>query len=121
MENKKEDKRHSPRAPVSIRIDYSTVDQILWDFARNINEGGLFVESNNPLEVGTQVQLKFYLPDLESPIETIGEVLWVGDSSSNKNGNTPSPGKKGMGIVFKELNKENKAAINLLVKELKKK
>ncbi|NOY54313.1 MAG: TIGR02266 family protein, partial [Deltaproteobacteria bacterium] len=71
------DQRKSNRVPVSIRIDYSTVDQFFWDFARNINEGGLFVESNHPLPVGTTVQLKFYLPNRDAPLNSTGEVVWV--------------------------------------------
>jgi type IV pilus assembly protein PilZ len=115
------EKRRTPRAPVSIRIDYSTVDQVLWDFASNINTGGVFVESNNPLEVGTLVHVKFYLPDLDSPIETTGEVVWVGIREAEDEDMEGSPGKPGMGIVFKELDSQSKTAINRLVKELRKK
>lgn len=123
---RKEDKRKSHRAPVSIRIDYSTVDQFFWDFAKNINEGGLFVESNRPLPIGTMVELKFYLPNRESPVETSGEVVWVKTSSGGE-AYTPtaddpegSTDKPGMGIEFRGLNKTGKEAINNLVKELKK-
>jgi type IV pilus assembly protein PilZ len=115
------EKRRTPRAPVSIRIDYSTVDHLFWDFASNINEGGLFVESNNPLDVGTTVQLKFFLPDLESPIETLGEVVWVGSNAFDSDQEGGSPDSIGMGIQFKEIGEESKQAINLLIKELRKK
>lgn len=115
----KHDKRQSPRAPVSIRIDYSTVDQFFWDFAGNINEGGVFVESSRPLDVGSTVQLKFFLPNLEAPVETTGEVIWTDQTGSGQD--PTSTGKPGMGIQFKELDEKSKAAINHLIKELKKK
>ena len=119
--NQGKEKRQNPRAPVSIRIDYSTVDQFLWNFASNINEGGLFLESSNPLDIGTVVQLKFYLPNLDSPIKATGEVVWLGKNESDSFGEESAPEKQGMGIQFKGLDDESKSAINRLVKELRKK
>jgi len=120
-----EEKRRSHRAPVSIRIDYSTVDEFFWDFARNINEGGLFVESNHPLPVGTTVQLKFYLPNQDAPLNSTGEVVWVNpppgkDTPPTVEGNGEAVEKPGMGIEFRGLSESGKEAINRLVRELKK-
>lgn len=115
------EKRKAHRSPVSIRIDYSTVDQFLWNFASNINEGGLFVESNNPLDVGTVVQLKFYLPNIDSPIKATGEVVWTGNNEPDNFGEESGPEKQGMGIRFKNLDEQSKAAINHLVQELRNK
>ena len=114
------EKRRSPRAPVSIRIDYSTVDALFWDFARNINEGGVFVETDSPLPVGTKVQLKFYLPGLADPVETQGEVVWVGRGGPGQSDEDQGASRPGMGIQFTELSAENKQAINRLVQELRK-
>jgi uncharacterized protein (TIGR02266 family) len=118
--NDRTDKRRYHRAPVSIRIDYSSVDQFFWDFASNINEGGIFVETNKPLEVGAAVQLKFFLPNLESPIETSGEVVWVGNKDFDDDAVGRPSQTTGMGIQFKELGEESKTAINQLIHELRK-
>lgn len=118
-----EDQRKSHRAPVSIRIDYSTIDEFFWDFARNINEGGLFVESNHPLPVGTTVQLKFYLPSQDAPLNSTGEVVWVKETAGKVSppaGEGEAVEKPGMGIEFRGLNEAGKEAINQLVRELKK-
>ena len=39
------ERRKSERTDLVVRVDYQTVDELFSEFARNINEGGLFVES----------------------------------------------------------------------------
>jgi type IV pilus assembly protein PilZ len=108
------EKRRSDRAPVSIRVDYSTVDELFWDFARNINEGGIFVETGSPPPLGTTVRLKFYIPNRDEPIESMGEVVRV-ETEAGAKGSRP-----GMGIEFRGLDRQAKEAINSLVRELRK-
>ena len=40
------ERRRSERAPVTVRIEYATVDALFSDFTRDINEGGIFVETD---------------------------------------------------------------------------
>ena len=49
-----QDRRRSARAELTVRIDYSTVDEIFSEFTRDINEGGLFIETEKP---------RLHLPD----------------------------------------------------------
>ena len=63
------DRRKTPRADVIVRVDYQTVDQLFSEFARNINEGGLFVETDTAPEVGTPVELQFKIPGSVEPIQ----------------------------------------------------
>ncbi|NRA09000.1 MAG: hypothetical protein HRU02_12655, partial [Myxococcales bacterium] len=42
------ERRKSTRSDFFVRVEYRTVDQFFSDFARNINEGGLFVGTENP-------------------------------------------------------------------------
>ncbi|NOY53479.1 MAG: hypothetical protein GXP58_07655, partial [Deltaproteobacteria bacterium] len=76
-----------------------------------------------PLPVGTTVQLKFYLPNRDAPLNSTGEVVWVkdlpaADGAAEAEDNRAE--KAGMGIEFRGLNREGKEAINRLVRELKK-
>ena len=59
------------RTDLLVRVDYQTVDEFFSEFARNINEGGVFVESDTPHPLGTQAGSQ----KLPLPPEPVG---WVG-------------------------------------------
>jgi len=42
------ERRRSERVDLLVRVDYKTVDELFSEFARNINEGGMFVETDAP-------------------------------------------------------------------------
>jgi uncharacterized protein (TIGR02266 family) len=99
------EKRRSPRTPFNIRVHYSTVDALFADFSRNINEGGMFIETTEPCEIDTVVNLDFELPGDTAPIRTRGRVVWVSED--------------GMGIEFEDLDAAARARINHLIRELR--
>ncbi len=102
------EQRRSERTPLVIRVDYSAVDSLFSEFTRDINEGGLFIETDEPCVVDTVVKLSFDLPAAEEPIRVQGRVVWVtaGD-------------KPGMGIEFEDLDSTARARINNLVRALR--
>ncbi len=105
------DRRKTPRADLIVRVDYQSVDELFSDFARNINEGGLFVETDRPHEVGTSVQLQFQIPGSDDPIQVTGLVVRVSA------GNAEEP--PGMGIEFENLDSQARQHINELVRKLR--
>ena len=105
------DRRGAQRAELMVQIDYSTVDEIFSEFTRDINEGGLFIETDKPKPVGTEIALYFNLPGSGGGIETTGRVVRTTDASSGM----PS----GMGVEFDELTGNNRAKIDKLVRELR--
>lgn len=105
------DRRITPRADLIVRVDYQTVDQLFSEFARNINEGGLFVETENAPEVGTPVELQFKIPGSADPIQVSGFVVRITQGDAE---NPP-----GMGIEFENLDGQARHHINELVRKLR--
>ena len=85
------DQRRTARTAWEIRVDYSTVDALFCDFTRNINEGGLFIETPDPCPVDTMVKLQFRLPGVDDAIRTRGRVVWVdrGDPTGRPDRGSP--------------------------------
>ena len=69
------DRRRATRAELIVRVDYATVDEIFSEFTRDINEGGLFIETDKPGPVGSEVTMHFNLPGSSDSIRTIGTIV----------------------------------------------
>jgi uncharacterized protein (TIGR02266 family) len=105
------ERRRSEREPLVVRVAYSTVDALFSEFTRNINEGGLFIETEAPVEMDSRVQLQFSLPGSDEPIKACGRVVHV---------NAPGQGGPvGIGIEFEELDAGARARIDELVQQLR--
>ncbi len=105
------ERRRAERADLIVRVDYQTVDEFFSEFARNINEGGLFVETETPHPLGTSVDLQFKLPGSADPIQVSGTVVRTAEGSLDE----PS----GMGIAFGDLDTDTRQRINEMVRRLR--
>ncbi len=105
------ERRRSQRADLIVRVDYATVDELFSEFTRDVNEGGLFIETEKPSQPGTEVTLQFHLPGTDERIETLGVVVRVSTGDSTM----PS----GMGIEFDDLSLEDRARINQIIRDLR--
>ena len=105
------DRRKTDRADLVVRVAYHTVDELFSEFARNINEGGLFVETETPRPVGTEVSLQFKIPGSDEPLHVVGRVA---HTSNGGQGEPP-----GIGIEFDDLDGQARQRINQLVRRLR--
>lgn len=118
-----DNKRYHPRVMVKVLMDHeddSTFrfildkkdsEAYLFDFSTDFSEGGIFVRTNKKLPVGTQVNLRFHLPNSDKLIETVGKVAWINSDES------VSPGI-GFGIKFVNLSQESTGIIQEFIQAL---
>ena len=85
-----EDKRLGER--VTINKEFESFDAFIQEYVTNISRTGVFIKSQQPLPIGTRVNLRFtvIMSDIET-IEGVGEVVRV------------EKDPPGMGVVFREL------------------
>ncbi len=115
MAGKKEEsseRRNKTRTPLKIPVDYSAVDVFFTEFSANINEGGMYIETDAPAEIGTVVQLHFRLPGLVEPVQVSGRVAWLNEEKG-------PGGEPGMGIEFQDLPHDIRERINEVVRQLR--
>jgi uncharacterized protein (TIGR02266 family) len=95
------------RVPLSIEVEYRTAGAFLVAYTSNLSKGGLFIETDRPLLVGTELALRFTIPDV-GPIEVRGSVAWVRPETME--GKSP-----GMGVEFEHLDARHGQVIDEIV------
>lgn len=97
-----EEKRSSPRVQHSLHLHlvYDDLDQLVEHYSRDISAGGIFIETDQPLPVGSKIQLRISIVHEDvTYINALGEVMHVIDGKDTKFG-------AGMGVKFVEIDPE---------------
>lgn len=104
-------RRRFERQPFVVRVAYATIDELFSEFSRDINEGGLFIETEQPRAAGTEVSMCFTLPGSDDIVKTRGRVVRVSDGTADE--------PVGMGIEFDPLDRDASGAIDRLVRSMR--
>lgn len=105
-------KRTHQRGEIQFAVEYShegTTDQ---GTCLNLCKGGIFIATNRPLAPGTELLLRFTLPDPPHPISVQGRVKWMTGMEKD------SDAIPGMGVQFLNLDPAAAEAITALVDRL---
>ena len=70
------EKRQTTRIPVPVYLEAFT-ESFPVGILKNVSEEGMFIQSTEPKEVGTRMDLSLKLPGSEVKIELTAEVVWV--------------------------------------------
>ncbi len=95
-------RRASPRVALGVPVSYRAGQTIAGAVTLDVGKGGLAIRTMNPLAGGTEVLLKFRLPNASGDIEAGGRVAW-------------SDRKVGMGVQFEHVDAESQMAIDAFV------
>jgi uncharacterized protein (TIGR02266 family) len=98
------ERRRAPRIPRLVEVRYQSNSPPLTARLTDISERGIFVDTPNPLPVGSPVTLSFLLTNTpgEKPITMEGKVAWHQETV-------------GMGIEFVQLKEEDRAKIKRFI------
>ncbi|MCB9667776.1 MAG: TIGR02266 family protein [Myxococcales bacterium] len=111
-EPKGAERRQYARYEASLSVDYRSGQTFLFSYIRNISEMGIFIGTEEPLTIGTQLTLRFNTV-VGDPLEMQGEVVWVNHVRPDKQDRTP-----GMGVEFRDLTAEKRERVVELVKTI---
>lgn len=91
-----------------VNREFSSVQEFVSEYITNVSRSGVFVRSDDPLPVGTRVNLKFsvVVDDLEI-IEGVGEVVRVVVPGGHE--------VPGMGVQFIELSEPSRLLIERII------
>lgn len=107
-----QNRRKSSRAPAEVKVDYRTIGSFITDYSKDISQGGIFIATSLPLNVGDQVRLRITLPGHVLPFALEGVVRWAIQAGVSD--------KPGMGVEFTAFDDQVKAELGRLVAALEK-
>jgi len=82
--------------------------------SQDLGEGGVFIRTPNPLDLGEEFLLKLHLAEGEKPIEMECKVIWT-----NKYGKESRTLRRGMGVKFLNLSPELQRRVEMYIQSHK--
>jgi uncharacterized protein (TIGR02266 family) len=104
-----DDRRRHPRVELESEVTFESDNNFYTGFAEDISEGGLFVATYQLQARGTDVEIRFTLPD-GHVVHTVGVVRWLRDPLDANRDAPP-----GMGVQFEHLLEEDRRAIQQFI------
>jgi uncharacterized protein (TIGR02266 family) len=108
-----QNKRSAARLHHEIPVAYRSVGSFLTDWATNISQGGMFINTRKPLPVGTLVKILVQLPGASFPFNITGRVTRVTEYDNRAN-MVP-----GMGVEFTDVDEARRLELESFVARLR--
>ena len=102
-----ETKRKTPRVPVEIRVEYERFNRFVSEYTRDISRGGMFIRSESPLDVGTDVYVTLSFPHHKDDITLMAHVVRIVSPQESA--------EPGMGVRFAFADSDESRALHRLV------
>jgi type IV pilus assembly protein PilZ len=100
-------RRELLRINAKLKIEYKSFDQFYKEYTKDISNGGIFIKTDKVLKSQEVVEISLYLPDRDSPIKVIGEIVHVIEPElADAHG-----WESGMGVHFVDFEKEARQQI----------
>ena len=99
--------REHQRIPYAVEVEFRTASSFLVAYSVNVSKGGLFLETEHDVPVGSEIALKLAVPKA-GPVGLTGVVAW-------RRGRESNDGPPGLGVEFVELGPELGGIIDRLV------
>jgi type IV pilus assembly protein PilZ len=103
------------RAPLRLELNYrdATNKNFLFEYSQNISKGGIFIETDTPLPLGSRLKIRFQPPGGEAELQVEGEVSWVNEVKEGDD--NPNPG---MGVQWVDLSDDQYQLIASIVQAI---
>ena len=96
------ERRLSKRVPGKLKISYIDEGDYLFSHTKDISADGMFIQTENPPQVGESVDLTFSIGKLKN-VSIAAKVVWINALDSSKD--------SGMGVRFINPSKDLKESI----------
>jgi type IV pilus assembly protein PilZ len=99
------------RIPYVVQVEFRTASSFLVAYSINLSRGGMFLETDYPVPIGTEIPLQLAVPG-HGTISLSGRVMWRRNVAGDE-------GPVGLGVEFQEMSEEMGQVIDRLVTQFK--
>jgi uncharacterized protein (TIGR02266 family) len=110
------ERRRDDRIDTSIDVDYSTYSSYHLRKITNVSKGGLYIRTQEPPPVGTDLEVRFKLPDQKRELNLSVKVAWT-----YKQPETVALNSSGMGVQFNNISDEDLKTVIAFVEKQQRK
>ena len=107
-----DEKRRDSRSSFDIKIGVSTHHRLFVGLMANISTGGLFVATEEDLERGDRVEVRFQIPGSDHVFHKEAEVCWTRPYDDN---NLDNSARAGAGVRLVGLDDEERRMLNAFI------
>mgnify|MGYP002642205727 CR=1 FL=1 len=105
--------RHQIDQTLRFNIESDQAPSFWTGLARNISSGGLFVNTYNIPEIGSHIEVRFWVPFQKEAFDLRAEVVWArGDDVA------ADPNDVGFGARFVDIEPETKKVLDAYIKKI---
>lgn len=89
-------KRSTRRVPCNIKMSVRNGGRTYESKTLDISHGGIFLETDEPLQIGTMIDMRFQIPNTTREVAAVGKVAWLGQGGTTQN-------TLGVGVKFSRI------------------
>jgi uncharacterized protein (TIGR02266 family) len=93
------EKRRHPRIKLITKVTHMAGKFFHYYYSRDLSLGGIFLETQEPFPIGTEVQLEFPLPEVAERLSVKGKVVRIVERAEDAPGPYPGMGVEFMGMT----------------------
>jgi len=98
------DQRTEKRCPVSLKVTYSTFNEFMDEYTKNVSRQGMFIRTKRHHEIHEIAELLLHVPGLSQPVRIKGEIVHV-------KLHAPREEDCGIGIKFTDIDDQSREAL----------
>ena len=96
--------RSSPRLPISMEVVYQRGNKFITSYLYNLSRSGAYIQTPDPLDPGTQIDISFRIPRLGDSFHVMVTVTW--------NQGPERSFRPGMGVRFDKMSAEDRQRLD---------
>jgi uncharacterized protein (TIGR02266 family) len=100
----KVEQRQHPRVDIWIEVTFKSPLELISSYMSNISKGGMFIQTEDVMDLGEAIALTFQLPGQDNLIRAKGTVVWKAPLGGSL--------KPGMGVQFTEMPEEDRLMLD---------